>query len=281
MRFYKLIKNDIINGFSTNFIHYLALVLIVLISCVDLVFRINGSYMYDEIKHDITFADFLLYLFCGMPKFVPAKTEAFVFPIRWFLLHMVLLYGGLYYPYRDLNTLGSSVLPRSGSRYKWWFSKCIWAIFNQLLSYLCIYVTLFVFCLLSGEELSLQITSMYINDIMKAESIFDSFSEDLLLIAVVLPFLVTMALCLLQMMLSLFVKPIFSYLVVAVILLASAYMDNLILIGNFAMPIRSCHVIENGYRMQEGCVIVLIIACMAVVIGLLRFRRYDIMSQEL
>lgn len=280
MKFFRLLKNDIRNGFLSNGIHYLVIVIIVLVSCVDMTIKVHNAYMFDPVMPEITFADLLLYLFEGIPKFVPSQLETFIFPVKWLLLHMILLYGGLHYPYNDLHTIGVNVLPRSGSRYKWWYAKCLWLLVNQIISYTCIYVMLLIFCILSGGEVSLQLTSVYINDIMNAGSLYDSFPKEILLVTVVLTFLVTFGLSLWENVISLYLKPIFSYLVMAILLLASAYLSSPLLIGNFAMAIRCRYITENGYEMFEGCVITMIVIILALACGMLRFRRYDIMNQE-
>lgn len=280
MRFYRLVKNDIKNGFASNYLHYAAVIAVVLVSCIELSVRVRNRYYFDEVLPQITLADMLLYLMCGAPKAVPGQTGGFIFPDRWFLLQMVLLYGGLYFPYRDLHTLGVNVLVRSGNRGRWWQSKCVWLVFDQAVSYSCIYIIIVLFGIVTGKVFSLEITPMLVNDIMYAGSPYDGFPFQSILMILTLPFLTTVALAIWQNVLSMFLKPIFSYLAMAVAALVSAYFMNSLLIGNFAMPIRSKYFIPDGYDPSYGYLIVVLTAFAGVIAGMLRLKKYDIFSAE-
>lgn len=280
MRFYRLVKNDIKNGFASNYLHYAAIAAIVLVSCIDMHIRVRNSYYLEDVIPEITIADMLLYLFSGIPEFIPDRTEIFIFPVRWFFLMMMLLYGGLYFPYRDLHTIGVNVLVRSGSRSKWWFSKCIWILFDQIAAYLCIGITLLLFGIVSRTKFSLKITPEIVNNIMQAGSPYDCFPVQIVIMTLTLPFLTTLALCIWQNVISLFVKPIFSYLAIAIIVLTSAYLMNFIFIGNFAMAIRSTYFVPDGYQPSWGYSAAFIAAAAGLIVGMMRLRKYDILSVE-
>lgn len=278
MRFYSLIRNDIKNGFYTNRVHYAVLAILTAGSCLDMGNRIKIAYHFAETSPETTLGDMILYLFGGMHPYIPELKEAFVFPVRWFLLMMMILYGGLYFAYRDLHTIGANVLTRSASRAKWWYSKCLWIFWQQCTAYLLIYAVLIVFCISTGKEPVFRITPEYVNRIMWAGSEYQQFPIKIIWMTLTLPMLITTALCIWQNVLSLFMKPIFSYITMAVILLSSAYLMSPFLIGNYAMPIRYIYVIEDGINPLYGYAAAIILLTAGVAVGTIRLKKYDIMG---
>lgn len=280
MKFFKLLKNDIKNGFAGTAMSYIIVAVIVLVSSIDLTVRVQNAYRYVSDAPVATYLDYACYLLGGIPKYIPSPTSGFVFPVKWFLLHMYLLYITLYYPYRDVNSLGISVLPRCGSRTAWWLSKCVWNVLRQMVAYIVIFVTLLICCLLSGGELSLKVNSRIINDIMQAGSYYEEYSCWLPAVVLILPVLYTICSSLLQMALTLFVKPIFSFGILAVLMIAAAYSPAPFLLGNYAMAIRSIYIVEEGFRMEWGIAGMVICMALAVIAGAVRFRKFDILNRE-
>lgn len=280
MKFCKLLKDDIRKGCEVNCRYLIGIIIIVFISCFDLKSKVGSMYYMSDIIPEITFADQILYLFCGIPEYVPSKLVSFIIPVRWFLINIFLIYTGLYFPYRDLHTVGVNVLIRNGSRRRWFASKCVWLLVNQLAAYICIYLCIFVFHWILGGNLSLQLTPEYINAVMNARTGFTEFPNTIIWMTVLLTFLVTMAFSIWQLVLTLFMKPIFAYIVVISFLLASAYFMTPVMIGNFAMPIRSEYFIGNGYDPVRGEIILCVVILAGIAVGLIKFRKYDIMHME-
>ncbi|UJW58020.1 hypothetical protein HXZ66_11695 [Bacillus sp. A116_S68] len=280
MRFYKLLKYDVKNGFRLGLINLLVIALFVSAFCVDFYLRKSGAYMFDDSTPVGTFIDYLFYMFAGIKEYVPSRTDGFIFPVKWLLLHLFILYSTLYYPNRDLSSLGLNILLRTKGRMAWWLSKSLWNMSYVLACYLVIFLTVLVFCLIMQEPISLNITPMFVNDLLEADSPFDTFSAPLVYIILFFPLFISMALNLLQMTLVLFIKPLYSFGVMAVTLLASAYLLTPFLPGNYAMPIRSEHVVENGVQAGGGVMMVLILIATSFIAGCIYFRRYDILNDD-
>ena len=101
-----------------------------IISCIE---KGNYNAHYAEIIDHATCVDYLCFLLEGMHPFRPKVETIFVIPIRWLLIHLFLLYAVLYYPYRDLvQSIGSVLVIKMGSRKRWWFSKCLWSYCSNL-----------------------------------------------------------------------------------------------------------------------------------------------------
>lgn len=279
MRFTKLLKSDLRNGFYGKYVHFLVLIIMVTFSCTELHIRIRQHYSALESVPVSTYFDYVCYLMGGIKEYVVSPTEPFALPIKWLLLHAVLLYGTLYYPYRDLHSIGVSVLPRSGSRIRWWISKCIWMMTYQVCAYLVIFLTAGVFCLVSGGEFSLQVTPELLRDLSGIKLESEIISEQFALMMLFLPILVTISLNLLQMWLMLYIKPIFSFGISVTIMTSSAYLFSLFLIGTYAMPVRSIYIVKRGFTIGEGACACVVLAVLAFMGGIRKFKKYDVLSQ--
>lgn len=92
------------------------------------------------------------------------------------------------------------------------------------------------------------------------------------------PVVVSVGINLLQMAVTLLIKPMFGFLVTAFWMITSAYFTSPYLIGNYAMSMRYDVVIIDGVSASTGVLISAILALAVVVIGSIRFHRYDILS---
>jgi len=280
VNFYKLLKYDLKNGFRVGGLKLMIIILMTLAFCLDFYLRKDIVYMVDPLTPPGTWMDYLFYIFAGIKEYTPSITEEFIFPIKWILIHLFILYSTLYYPHRDLSSLGLNVLVRTKGRLAWWLSKSIWNISYVLTCYISIFLTIIIFCLVANEPISLEITPMFVNDLLDAGSPFDTFPSYLASIILLMPMFISIVLNLVQMTLGLFIKPLYSFGMMAVILLASAYFLNPFFIGNYAMPIRSEYVIENGLQATTGVMLSALIMTLAFLIGSFYFKRYDILAEE-
>lgn len=275
-----MLKYDLKIGFRLNIIKLLIMSVIVVAFCIDLYMRKQNIYFFDPITPTGTWLDYLFYIHAGIKEYMPSFTEEFFFPTKWLLLHLFILYSTLYYPDRDLSSMGLNILVRTKGRFVWWVSKGIWNVCYVIACYLVIFLTVFVFGLVINEPISLEITPVFVNDLLGAESSFDTFSPKLVPIVILLPLLVSIAINLLQMTCSLLIKPIYSFGLMGVILLASAYLMHPLLIGNYAMPIRSEYVIENGFQASTGVILSSANIIFSFLVGSIYFKHYDILYEE-
>ena len=278
--FFKLLRYDCKVGIIYHYKKLIAV--LVLFVCVYLdCFMQFRSYATLDTPFTVenTLGNTLLYIFAGIQEYDPQIDTQFVFPAVWMLLYLVLAYFTLYYPYNDLEESGQNILLRSGGRRLWWTSKCFWNICTVVLFFLIGWVVIITACLIQGIPLSMEL-SRNINMLleMRIASPF-LYPTELSLEILVLPPLVMIAVNLMQMTLSLFVRPIYSYIITGVLLLASTYYQSPFLIGNYAMPIRSSRMVENGVNSIYGVLFSVGIATISYLVGLLYFKRYDILRK--
>ncbi len=278
--FFKLLRYDCKVGI---FYHYKKLIaVLVLFVCVYLdCFMQFRSYatLDTPFTVDNTLGNTLLYIFAGIQEYDPQVDTQFIFPAVWMLLYLVLAYFTLYYPYNDLEESGQNILLRSGGRRLWWTSKCCWNICTVVLFFLIGWAVIVTACLIQGVPLSMEL-SQNINMLLRMRiSSPLLYPTELTLEILMLPMLVMVAVNLTQMTLSLFIRPIYSYMVTGAFLLASTYYQSPFLIGNYAMPIRSSRMIENGVNPIYGILLSLGLIVISYLVGLLYFKRYDILRK--
>lgn len=275
-----LIKYDLREGYRQAGAKLIGIVFITLFSCIEFYIE-KGNYNahYAEIIDHATCADYLCFLLEGMHPFRPKVETTFVIPIRWLLIHLFLLYAVLYYPYRDLvQSIGSVLVIKMGSRKRWWFSKCLWMVTYILCSYILMMCTVIVFCCLMGEKISIRVSPLVMQTLMDSQTQNTSFPLKASAVVLLLPLLITITFSWLQMLLGLIIKPLFAYGVIVAIYVASAYFNKAFLIANYAMPVRSMYFIEQGYSLLEGIFVSVIVSIITFFMGTFMFSHYDILK---
>ena len=92
--------------------------------------------------------------------------------------------------------------------------------------------------------------------------------------------LALVALSLLQLALSVAVKPLFSYLLLTAYLLAGTYLQSPALLGNFAMPARSSLLATTGLDPLLGGLLCLWVIVGSVLLGWALFEKKDILGGD-
>lgn len=231
--------------------------------------------------------DYWLYIFGGMKEYIPSKLESFKFPVFWIIVFLYMFYVTLYYPYNDLLGYGQNVLVRSRSRFNWWLSKCLWNVFTVVLFFGIGAVTVSLFCATVSGEFSFKISQNMYTEVFKlgnSEMFFQLVTTEypsyITGTLIGLPLLTAIAISQLQMLLSLWLRPIYSFCVTAAVLVASAYHISPFMIGNYAMPIRCDAVISNGVSPVTGVITLSAIIVLCIIVGGIAFKHYDIINKE-
>lgn len=80
----------------------------------------------------------------------------------------------------------------------------------------------------------------------------------------------------LQMLLTLWFRPIICFLISAIIMLASAYFCAPVFIVNYAFCIRSNEILTNGFSFTFGVLYALALSLLCILIGRRRFQNFDL-----
>ena len=240
------------------------------IPCVDCFRRLGGTAG--------SWMDYLMHCFRGAPP--PASIGSFEFPILWLLILGGCMFLNLDYPLNDLTDAGLQVIVRTRRRRDWFLSKCAWNLLSCAVYVLLGALTAWLFALLFGDFTSC------VNTPGAAERTLGIYVADslpvgqALLVAVVLPYLSIAALNMLQMSLSLVMKPIFSFLICTCLLLCSAFIHSPFLPGSGAMVVRNGILVEGMLPPLTIALTCLGIIMISIIIGIVRFQRTDFLRYE-
>ena len=105
-------------------------------------------------------------------------------------------------------------------------------------------------------------------------------TRELVMQLVLCPMAVLAALELIQMLLSLYIKPVFSFLAILAVLTASAYCASPLLIGNYAMLLRSDAIVSGGVSAPVGLALCLAAALAAVAAGAMLIKHRGLLDLD-
>lgn len=278
----KFLKNDLYNGIILQWpkfvITVVLFVVLAYIHYLDIeIVNVSAKYNFTE---QPTVGDYFIAFLFGREKYVVSEIpDAFEVPVLWFAIYLWFLFITLSYPYTDLTGYGKYLIVLSKRRGIWWLSKCIWGITTS-----CIYtvIALLITTITSiffGAEPSLRISSylptyLGINPTLLLSPPWNI--KPLLLMFV----LASISLCMMQLVLSLCIKPLFSYSVMSIYLLVGTYFQSPFLLGNYLMAARSEYFVVDSMYFLDGVVYSLLCIVGCMIIGYFLFENKDILNKE-
>ena len=273
MRFFKQLKFDLIYGNfkGKTWIKYAVWVTYLLFVC----FEIRGMIVTYSAE-EFTLGDSIYYVFAGVRS---KEIKVYAYPYLWLLVNSLILYFTLHYTHDDLSAYGQQTIIRSEKRVYWYLSKCIWNVSAVLIFYLILWLMVSLFTLIIGGKFTFELTP-FADEIKLTDGSKPSEVGIMVIEMVVMPPLMTIAMSVFQMGLSMVFKPIFAYIFSAAMLLASADRVSPFLIGNYAMVIRSDKISANGVNAYVGICIAIGMIIAGVIMGAIAIRKYNILSKE-
>lgn len=276
--FYKCLKYDLKCGLLKEYKKYMVAIVLFIIIGIDFFIKMSDM--------EIMALDYFFYLFFGMEEYVPAPGNKFRFPALWVAVVLYISYITLYYPYRDLNGYGKNILLSTQSKKIWYLSKCAWVILSTALYFIIGVIVLSVFAAVSGAQMRADVSSGTVLKLIPFITTEQNlFYDDAVFYRVsglhfILPVVICMMNNILQLFLSLFLKPFFSFIINVSYTIACAYYFKSFMLGNYAMIARSNILINNGLDFTEGMMISLSIIVIATVLGTVFFSKQDILNKE-
>ena len=277
MKFKKFVKFDCKHGIGKQWSKYVGAIVLFTIFSLSLF----SSYLSTPAaSRKLSLGDYLFNIWAGMSEYVPSPDNPIRIPALWMLMLLWMFYLTLYYPYHNLTGIGKQLLIVSGNRYSWWFSKCIWIILCVLTYYSIGFAVTLMWTIFSGGILDLTV-SKYVLDFLKInQSNMPLGPYRLNVGTLLLPILVTTAICMIQLILSVLIRPIFSYLITVAYLFLSVYFQNSFFIGNYMMAARNTSFSLSGMTPWHGAVIAVFVIIVSIVGGSAIFNKIDIIDRE-
>lgn len=249
--------------------------------CVPVLFWVPCFYNWIQISNAEcvgTWMDYMIGCFKGLMPL--ASVEDFEFPILWFLVMAGCLFLNLDYPLNDLTDAGQQVIVRSVNKKGWFLSKCVWNLMSTALYVLLGALTALAFALINGGSAQLVNTPDVMIKALNIYTITTLTVGQTLMVAVVLPYLTLVTLNMLQMVLSLVMKPIFGFLICICMLVISLFYSSPYFIGNGAMAARSGIQMEGFVEPLPTALTCIGVMVLSIVVGIIRFDRMDHLRYE-
>lgn len=206
-------------------------------------------------------------------------------PYFWIAVFIFAVFCGFDYMHDDLTQFGTQVITRCKRRHTWWNSKCIWCITSSLWFYLLTLLAINLYGALHGYEFVAENNYIITNTLAESSPIYKfSYAENISafnrICFIIAPFMVICALNMLQMVICLFIKPIYSYIVPAVIIMFATYTDSPIVFTRCGMILYNRDYYADGYSTHTGIVICLIIVLVSFIIGGVYFKKANILPDK-
>jgi hypothetical protein len=262
------LKYDLVSGLYYNRVKWiLGLGIFLLLSDVSIkncnIMGVHSGYL-----------GYLTYIMKGIPEYIKTDTSIFQLPVCWLLFHAYLFFILCFYPVNDLFGCGQRILILAESRKKWWYSKICWCVFTVGGYYLLFYFTLLCMGLVEGvpsEGMEGIYNCLGINLYLISQG-------EIMLIWIIMPLLFSITAGLLQMLVGIILKPVAAYGITMMILIASVYWLNPLMIGNYAMLLRNQPFNENGVATGVGIVLCIMISLFSVIVGKSVVEKKDIIG---
>lgn len=224
---------------------------------------------------DGTVMDYYLFGMQGMKVFHFDMKQYFEIPIYWFVFQIGAAYFTAYYGYHDFEDNGKVLFITPKSRSSWWNGKSLWCITSVLIYYLVSMLAMGGTALYCGATPSLHHSEL-ISRIVENGAYYLSGIE-VLLLAIILPIITTMAICMLQMFIAFLISPEVSFALSCTVYVLSAYYTVWCLPGNYAMWRRSAYVVENGLNPISGLLLGGFLLFFSFYEGRLYFEKKDVL----
>lgn len=271
MNWIKTLQHDVRRGLCRW--RYFAGFLLFSIPCMELLHK------HLAFSAAITWGDYVIACFRGV-SLQSAINRTVELPVSWLLIMVGANLLGLDYFFRDLSLDGQQILLRCESRRKWYFSKCIWNMMSSSLYFLTGILTTLIFTLLSHGEFSLANTPGLIQMYFNGEAVLPVSGITTLRMAVLTPWATICTLNMIQMVLLLYIKPVYSFLVCVVVLLASVYVPSPFCLGNGAMMFRTTALMGAGLSVWKIWSVIVVLMAGSLLIGMARIQKMDFLTVE-
>ena len=279
----RILRYDIRHGIRSNAWKYLLITGVLVFSLVPFL-SYTKTYSISHVGiQQLTLGDVLFYLMHGDKPYHPDVSFEFSLPQITFLLQAGFHFILGWYPVQEFGQFGMQVIIRSGSRKKWWIGKCGFCIVALVFYEGLIIGTACFGTLLAGGSFSLEAHGEWIKALYLVNSPPSILpSGKLLLLTLLLPSVVSFALGIWQMALSLVFHPFYIYLVVMGYLYFSTYFTRWYLIGNYAMTLRSNYVLaadQESVQSEWGLPICLCLIATGLFFGFSVTERHETIQQ--
>lgn len=275
MKVFQMLKIDTRLGVYKK--RYLALIFIYLIPFAQ--FLKWRAYLQESQVAYCTLADCMGCVFQGTYPFVRTEQmDDFIIPTVWFALVMYILFLPLEYPTKAMQLWGEQYTIRSG-KVSWWISKYCYTLICIICAFAILLLEMMTLCKISGVKITWRNTPEFYQLLFGQVNI--NFQQSLhpienVFLFVIMPFLGLITLSVVQLFLSVWIRPVIAYIMSIISLVFTVYYDSAFLPGNNTMAIRSAWIDPEGVQCSKSIVACCSICIIIFVVGCLMIRRKEL-----
>lgn len=284
MKFFRLFLHDIYYGILPYPKKWLAILVLYSFLFLSFTFDLFHLFYFDigsiwNINSLLpTFGDVIMGTVGGTLPYIAGMDNNFSFPTVWLMCYLLVCYFTLNYLTEDLSQGGIQVIVRAKSRMYWWLSKCLWNVITVTLIYAISFGTLYLLSIATGKLNTLELNPEIFAKITMQPLPAAANNTQLFYALCIMPWAVGVAINLMQMTLTLFIKPIFAFFATAGYLVIGVYYAHPTMLANYAIPIRSEMVGIYNFQTSVGLLSCLGLCLICVIVGIIIIGRKDIVN---
>lgn len=274
IKFAKLVKRDLIFGFENNKYKFMGVILVFIAVIWMNIIKVKGeAFELGMSLNDINFIDLFFSIFKGIDY------NTLPLPLNWIFINVYITYLVGSYCYDDLSEDSSHAVVRMGNRKYIWISKIIWMISTVIAFYLIILGITLVFSI-SMFDLSFDWSNFSSRSILgNIENNYSSIEFMILTVGIYILSSITMSI--LQMLISLILKPTYIYMVNISILVISLYLQQFVIPIQGSLMLRQS-IFDSTYPINPQNTIVYNIVgfVLIFIIGSIYIRKFDMLVSQ-
>ena len=266
-KLWRNIRYDSRAGFGGNLVYYIGWIILSILMVCFVIAELR------ELSQDNVpkCFDIVSRFFLGVEKNdIFERTEMFEIPFEWLLLHIYILFGLAWYPKQDFDECGYNVRLRTRSKMAWWLSKAVWCFEHVVVTYVLWFLVIAVMEMFLGGDLTFEITNMY-------HLKFPADGQCYIYIAAfIMPVVVDFAIGMIITAISFVFNSVIGLLAGLVVLLASIFFHNRLLLGRYMMLYsyfsqRS----DSEFNINVGIILCIFVILSTFVIGYVVYARKE------
>ena len=235
----------------------------------------SHRFMMENRDNMFSWLDCIIGFLRGTEDFSKAdRTETFRMPFEWFVLNLGYILWIISYPYFDYKERGYQFFIRAGNKKNWWFSKCVWTVFQTLLYFLMFYIVIYAVTICMGGEWiwnEHDIWGMNLENIPKIH---------LFLLLFIMPVITAITFSLLGLTISFLWNPIGAVIFLLLLLVASAYWENDWLLGCYSMLCRyDFEELAANHKIIKGILLNTTISAVSILMGYYTLKYREVMRK--
>lgn len=268
------VKHDCLSGIISRWKYFAVALAFFTFICAVFAVHVNSFLRTYDLSEKLGFFDFLFQIFAGNRPFDTTDRSVQSLSVAWFTFHAYLLFLTGFYAAEDLKNPAVPFILRVKSKTKWWAGKFVWCILSVTFYYLLLLFCIGLFAVLGGntgfasESVCSEFFGVEIGGVSK---------HNIAVVLLFLPFISSVALSSFHMMLSLVVRPLYSFLLGIVFLAAAAFYCHPLLLYNFTMASRNAVFFPgSGITSARGIISALCVTLFSFLGGIVVVRHRDI-----